>query len=100
MVRRISASMESRQRLTGGGVILIAVYGFQARGARRNCDSSMFPVGKLGMYPDFGVELLLLRAGESRRVPLTNDRSDVRMLDMELDISRVKIEESTSSAQS
>ena len=47
----------------------------QARGARRNCDSSMFPVGNLGMYPDFGVELLLLRAGESRRVPLADDRN-------------------------
>ena len=69
---------------------MIAVLWFP--GARRNGDSGRFPVGKLGAYPEVCVELLL-RAGESRRVPLTNDRNNLRMLDMELDISRVKIEE-------
>ena len=48
-------------------------------------------MGKLGANPDFCVELML-SAGESRRVPLTDDRNNVQMLDMELNISRIKIE--------
>ena len=52
----------------------------------------MFPVRKLPLDPDLGVELVL-GAGKGRRVPLAYDRNHLRVLNMELKISRIKTEE-------